>query len=73
LRSWVAYLSSWDPVSRFDTGQEQIARNLPDDIANGPAGLHVIELIAIQSQILFHARYEGIVDVDLIQIFDKIS
>lgn len=69
----MTYFCSWNPVSRPDPREKQITRNLANHIANCPAGLHVIELIAIQPKILFHPRYERIVDVDLIEVLDEIT
>lgn len=66
------YLRCRNPISRPDSRKKQIARNLANDITNSPARLHVIELVAIKSQVLFHPRYKSIVDVDLVEILDEI-
>lgn len=44
--------------------------NFANDVSDGPAGLHVVELVAKELHIFFHARYKRIVDVDLIQVPD---
>lgn len=39
--------------------------NLANNISDGPARLHIVQLIAKEIHILFHTRDKGIVDVDL--------
>lgn len=43
----VANLESWEPISRTYLSQNYIRRDLADDITDCPAGLHVVELVAV--------------------------
>ena len=62
-----------NPNRRPDSSQGNIAGNFTEDIADGPQGLHVVELVAIQVKIFLHARNEGIVHVRLVEVLYEVS
>ena len=44
-------LASWNPDRRSDLGQDEIARDLADDVPHGPEGRSVVVLIAQHGQV----------------------
>jgi len=62
---------------------------LTDDIADSPAGLHVVQLVTVQTQIFFpmnklvpnqgicgytiHSRHKSAVDVRLVEVLDEVA
>jgi hypothetical protein len=62
---------------------------LTDDIADSPAGLHIVQLVTVQTQIFFpmnksvsnygicgyniHSRDKSAVDVRLIEVLDEVA
>lgn len=61
-----------DPARRHDS-QQQVARNLANDIADGPDGRASHQLVAVHVHVLLHATEEGIVDVGLVNILQKVT
>lgn len=76
-RTRVRRMLLWKIVSTLNTIEENfmLALSLPwnfaNDISNGPAGLHVVELVTKELHVFFHARHKGIVYVNLIKIPDE--
>ena len=59
--------AAFSSVNPSTTGScERLTRNFADDISHRPVGLHVVQLVLVQTQILLHARHESIIDVVLI-------
>lgn len=46
-----SYLHCRYPISWLYPSQKDIARNLTDDISDGPTCLHIVELIAVHAQV----------------------
>jgi hypothetical protein len=44
-------LHSWHPYRRAELGKDDIAGDLAEDVTDGPAGLHVVQLVLIESEI----------------------
>lgn len=62
------HFACWDPDRRADPCQDKVARNFAKHISYCPTCLHIVQLIFVEPEVLFHARNKGIVDVDLVKI-----
>lgn len=67
------YTHKGDYVSSGDSGQEQVGRNLSDDIANRPQCGSSHQFISVHSQILLHPAHEGVLHIRLIDVFQKVA
>lgn len=47
------YLHSRNPITGPDSRENDIARDFTDHVANGPACLHIIQLVAVEAEIFF--------------------
>ncbi len=48
----LSYLESWYPVRSSNTSENNIAGEFSQDIADGPGGLHIVELVAVEIEVL---------------------
>jgi hypothetical protein len=55
LRLGPLHLHCGNPQRRTDACQDNIAWNFSDNISNCPSSLHIVQLIAIETQLLFPA------------------
>ena len=67
------HLHGGDPDAGPDAGQDEVGRDLADDIAHCPKGLHVVQLVLVQAEVLFHSADEGVGDVGLVEILDEVA
>jgi hypothetical protein len=62
----------YDPSWR-NAGHQQVGRNLPNNITDGPDRNSSYELIPIHLQVFLHAAKKSIVDITLVEIFEKVA